>query len=62
MVTAPAGQVTLVFTDLQGSTLFWEKLGDSFRTILEEHHRIIRERIAARADGDSPRRAALHHE
>ncbi len=49
MVTAPAGQVTLVFTDLQGSTGLWEKLGDAFRSVLEDHHRIIRERIAARA-------------
>ncbi|MEK7469321.1 MAG: adenylate/guanylate cyclase domain-containing protein [Planctomycetota bacterium] len=45
---APSGQVTLVFTDLQGSTELWEKLGARFQPVLERHHAILRERLAAR--------------
>ncbi|MCE9583945.1 MAG: adenylate/guanylate cyclase domain-containing protein [Planctomycetes bacterium] len=59
MIPAPSGLVTLVFTDLQGSTELWERHGDSFRPVLEQHHRIMRDAIAARAgfevktEGDS---------
>ena len=45
---APSGQVTLVFTDLQGSTELWERLGDRFQPVLARHHAILRERIEAR--------------
>jgi predicted ATPase/class 3 adenylate cyclase len=34
--------VTLVFTDIKGSTEMWERLGQHFRYILEAHNYIIR--------------------
>ena len=37
MSEAPTGTVTLVFTDIQGSTALWERFGDGFRPILELH-------------------------
>ena len=43
---APSGTITLVFTDIQGSTQLWEKLGNDFRPLLDQHNRIIREAIA----------------
>jgi predicted ATPase/class 3 adenylate cyclase/tetratricopeptide (TPR) repeat protein len=48
MQPAPTGQVTLVFTDLEGSTELWERLGPRFQHVLQRHHAILRERIAAR--------------
>jgi class 3 adenylate cyclase/predicted ATPase/tetratricopeptide (TPR) repeat protein len=44
---APTGWVTLVFTDIQGSTLLWERLGDAFHNALEVHDRAMRDAIAA---------------
>ncbi|MGD9689258.1 MAG: adenylate/guanylate cyclase domain-containing protein [Phycisphaerales bacterium] len=41
----PTGRVALVFTDIQGSTSLWEKLGDRFAPILELHNRLMREAI-----------------
>lgn len=46
--SAPLGNVTLVFTDLEGSTELWEKLGAGFQPVLARHHAILRERLAAR--------------
>lgn len=41
----PTGRVALIFTDIQGSTSLWEKLGDRFAPILELHNRLMREAI-----------------
>jgi class 3 adenylate cyclase len=41
-----SGTVTLVFTDIQGSTALWERLGDGFVGVLEAHNRILREALA----------------
>ncbi|MBI2922214.1 MAG: hypothetical protein HYY18_14270 [Planctomycetes bacterium] len=46
MTAAPTGQVSLVCTDLQGSTELWEKLGSKFQPVLEQHHRMLRARTA----------------
>ncbi len=43
----PVGTVTLMFTDIEGSTSHWEKLKDGFYPILEKHNAIMREAIAA---------------
>ena len=50
-VAQPAGTVTLVFTDIEGSTRLLEELGiDAYREALAEHRRVVRE-ACARFDG-----------
>lgn len=44
---APTGTVTLVFTDIEGSTSLWEKYRDAFKPVLEEHNRIMRQAAEA---------------
>ncbi|MCA1997688.1 MAG: adenylate/guanylate cyclase domain-containing protein, partial [Armatimonadetes bacterium] len=41
-VAAPTGQVTLVFTDLQGSTELWEKLQSRMAEALAAHNSVMR--------------------
>ena len=43
----PTGTVTFLFTDIEGSTRLLESLGDRFTAVLERHHAILREAIAA---------------
>ena len=46
-VSQPAGEVTLVFSDIEGSTRLLEELGTSaYREALAEHRRIVREAYA----------------
>ena len=46
-VLQPSGQVTLVFSDIEGSTRLLEELGtDAYREALAEHRRIVREAYA----------------
>lgn len=45
-MTAPTGQVTLIFTDLQGSTELWEKLQSRFAEALTSHNAVMRRLIA----------------
>jgi len=45
--SAPTGTVTMVFTDIQGSTALWERFGDRFGSALALHHQILREQIAS---------------
>ena len=42
----PAGTVTLVFTDIEGSTGLLQALGDRYPQVLAEHHRLIRAAFA----------------
>ena len=44
------GTVTLVFTDIEGSTRLLERLGDRYATLIGDHHRIVDE-AAARHGG-----------
>ena len=46
MSEAPAGTVTLVFTDIQGSTALWEHLGEGFKALLDQHNALFRAAIA----------------
>src|SRR5512140_2338104 len=39
---APSGTVALVFTDIQGSTLLWERCSVGMRAALDIHDRILR--------------------
>ena len=43
---APTGTVTLVFTDIQGSTMLWERFKSSFKDLLDLHNQIMRDVIA----------------
>jgi predicted ATPase/class 3 adenylate cyclase len=43
----PSGTVTLVFTDIEGSTGLLQALGDRYPMVLAEHHRLIREAFAS---------------
>ncbi|HEX5396682.1 MAG TPA: tetratricopeptide repeat protein [Candidatus Limnocylindria bacterium] len=47
----PRGTVTLLFTDIEGSTQLLERLGDGYAALLDDHHRILGE--AAEAHGGS---------
>jgi class 3 adenylate cyclase len=46
MLEAPTGTVTLVFTDIQGSTALWEHLGEGFKPLLDQHNALFRAAIA----------------
>lgn len=46
----PAGMVTFLFTDIQDSTAFWDRLGSRFQPVKEEHDRLMR-RLAQQFDG-----------
>ena len=45
----PTGTVTLLFTDIEGSTRLLDELGDRYAEVLADHHRVLREAIAANA-------------
>jgi len=46
-VEQPSGTVTLVFTDIEGSTRLLEELGtDGYRAALAEHRRVVRDAFA----------------
>ncbi len=46
MSTLPAGTVTFVFTDVEGSTRLLQQLGEDYATVVADHRRIIRERFS----------------
>ncbi|HEX2088775.1 MAG TPA: adenylate/guanylate cyclase domain-containing protein [Actinomycetota bacterium] len=55
----PTGTVTFFFTDIEGSTKLLQELGQKYRTIQDDHARIIRDAISRgggreiRTEGDS---------
>jgi class 3 adenylate cyclase len=55
----PAGTVTLLFSDIEGSTLLLERLGERYAEVLDEHRTVIRGAVAAhgghelRTEGDA---------
>jgi predicted ATPase/class 3 adenylate cyclase len=59
--TLPSGDVTLLFTDVEGSTRLWELHGDRMLPVLADHDRIVAAAVAGadgvlqleRAEGDS---------
>jgi predicted ATPase/class 3 adenylate cyclase len=50
----PAGTVTLLFSDIEGSTRLLEELGERYDAVLDEHRRIVR-RAVAQHDGEELR-------
>ena len=55
----PAGTITMLFTDIEGSTALLSRLGDRYGEALSAHHALLRAAIAAwhghemRTEGDS---------
>jgi predicted ATPase/class 3 adenylate cyclase len=47
MTERPTGAVTLLFTDIEGSTRLLQKLGDLYAEILAQHRRLLRAAFAA---------------
>jgi class 3 adenylate cyclase len=47
MALVPSGTVTLVFTDIEGSTKLLQRLGDDYAGVLSDHRRILREAFEA---------------
>jgi predicted ATPase/class 3 adenylate cyclase len=45
--TLPTGVVTLLFTDVEGSTKLLHELGDAYAEALHEHRRLLREALTA---------------
>lgn len=56
MSNPAAGTITLVFTDIEGSTQLLQRLGDRYGSVLSEHHRLVR--AAFGAHGGTERDAA----
>ena len=48
MAELPRGTVTVLFTDIEGSTRLWEEQPDSMRVALARHDAIVEEAVAAR--------------
>ena len=48
MADLPTGTVTLLFTDIEGSTRLVEKLGDQYADLLAEHQRALRNAFQSR--------------
>ena len=47
MTSRPTGTVTLLFTDIEGSTRLWEDNHDGMAEAVTAHDRLIRQTIAA---------------
>ena len=47
MSDLPQGTVTLLFTDVEGSTNLVHELGDAYAGVLADHRRIVRDAVAA---------------
>jgi class 3 adenylate cyclase/DNA-binding CsgD family transcriptional regulator len=45
--TLPTGTVTVLFTDIEGSTQLLKKLRDRYGGVLADHHRLLRDAFAA---------------
>src|SRR5438445_9695381 len=45
--TLPAGNVTFLFTDIEGSTRLFQRLGDQYPDLLEAHTRVIAAAVEA---------------
>ena len=47
MTELPAGTVTFLFTDLEGSMRLWEEHPEAMRSTLARHDAILRDAVAA---------------
>ena len=46
MATLPAGTVSFLFSDIEGSTRLLQQLGDAWGAVLAQHRRLLREAVA----------------
>lgn len=46
--TLPSGDVTFLFTDIEGSTRLFHRLGDEFQTLIDQHDRLLRDAVERR--------------
>ena len=46
MSELPAGTVTFLFTDIEGSTRLLQELGDDYASVLAEHRSVLRDAFA----------------
>lgn len=46
MSSLPTGTITFLFTDIEGSTLLLQQLGETYRHVLADHHRLLRAAFA----------------
>ena len=42
MQNLPTGTVTVLFTDIEGSTRLLQQLGEKYATLIAEHNQILR--------------------
>src|SRR3954465_4108683 len=59
MSNLPHGTVTLVFTDVEGSTQLLQRLGDHCAHILDDHRRLFRAAAEARRGAVEARRRVV---
>jgi predicted ATPase/class 3 adenylate cyclase len=52
MRSLPTGTITLLFTDIEGSTALLEDLGDEYAAVLAEHRRVLRSEFAKRGGAE----------
>src|SRR5262245_58139771 len=43
MSELPSGTVTILFTDIEGSTRLLQELGEDYATLIADHHQLLRE-------------------
>src|SRR6185369_9958625 len=46
MIDSPSGQLTFLFTDIEGSTRLWEEQPDVMRSALQEHDALLHKCIS----------------
>src|SRR5437764_419465 len=55
----PTGELTMLFSDIEGSTRLLHEIGEAYGDVLADHHRVLREvwgahsGIEVHADGDA---------
>src|SRR3954468_19410980 len=42
-IDLPTGTITMLFTDIEGSTRLLQRLGDQYARVLARHHQLLRE-------------------
>ncbi len=47
MTELPSGTITLLFTDIEGSTALLQRLGERYPSVLNEHRRLLRDAFQA---------------